>query len=117
MSIVSSSYNSGLGGNFYGFSNSPSSFSIGTPGSHLTSYSNSFGSYTPDLAKTGVSMSGYTQLPADWAAVSGVTQILSKPTLSTVSATGEYTDLLSLPLISTCGHSGLYSDLMGYSRE
>ena len=46
-------------------------------------------------------MSRYTQLPADWAAVSGVTQILIKPTLSTASATGEYTDILGLPLIST----------------
>ena len=63
-------------------------------------------------------MSGYTQLPADWAAVSGVTQILNKPTLSTVSVTGEYTDILGLPLISTCGHSGLYSDLIGqYGRS
>ena len=60
MSIVSSSYNRGLGGNFYGFNNSPSSFSIGTPGA---SYTSSFGSFTPDLANTGVSMSGYTQLP------------------------------------------------------
>ncbi len=83
------------------------SFSVGTPGSYLTSFSNSFGSHTPDLANTGVSMSGYTQLPADWAAVSGVTQILYKPTISTVSATGEYTDILGLPLISTCGYSYL----------
>lgn len=70
MSAISSSYSSGLGGKFYGFrnSNSPSSFSIGTPGSYLTDYS--FGSYTHDLANTGVSMSGYTQLPSDWAAAS-----------------------------------------------
>jgi len=108
MSNVSSSYSSGLGGNFYGIGNAPSSFAIGTPGAYLTSYSSSFGSFAPDLANTGVSMSGYSQLPADWAAVSGVTQILNKPTLSTVSATGQYNDLLGLPLIST-------EDIQGYT--
>ena len=50
-------------------------------------------------------MLGYTQLPANRAAVNRVTQILNKPTLSTVSATSEYTDLLGsvyslgLPLV------------------
>ena len=54
-------------------------------------------------------MAGYSQLPADWAATTGVTQVLNKPTLSVVSATGSYVYLLNVPLISTAGHSGLYS--------
>ena len=113
MSSYISSYSPALGETLYGLIGTPSCFSIGTPGAYLTSYSSSFGSYAPDLANTGGGMSGYTQLPADWAAVSGVTQILNKPTLSTVSATGSYSDLLNLPVISTVGHSGLYSDLTG----
>lgn len=60
-------------------------------------------------------MAGYAQLPSDWAATTGVTQMLNKPTLSVVSATGEYTDLLDVPIISTAGHSvtRLYSDIIG----
>ena len=49
-------------------------------------------------------MACYAQLPADWAATTGVTQVLNKPTLSVVSATGEYTDLLDVPII-TVRHS------------
>lgn len=49
-------------------------------------------------------MSGYTQLPADWAAIGGVTQTLNKPTLSTVSATGKYKDMLGLPVGLDSGH-------------
>ncbi len=113
MSSYSSNFSAGLGGSYYAFSPIPSSFAIGTPGAYQTSYSNSFGGYTPDLVSSGGGMAGYSQLPADWAAVSGVTQVLNKPNLSVVSATGEYTDLLDLPLISSTGHSGLYSDLIG----
>ena len=113
MSAFSSAYSFALGGNFYGYSGLPSSFSIGTRGSYSTSYSNSLGTYAPDLPSTGGGMSGYTHLPADWAAVSGVTQILNKPTLSVVSATRAYTDLRDLPLISTVGHNGLYNDVIG----
>ena len=113
MSTFGSSYSSALGSNNYGFG-SPASFAIGTPGSYQTSYSNSLGAFAPDLANTGVAgMAGYAQLPVDWAATTGVTQILNKPTLSVVSASGSYTDLLNLPIISTVGHSSLYSDLIG----
>lgn len=52
MAAYSNSYSSGLEGNFYGFSNLPSSFSISTPGAYQINYSNSFGSYAPDLTNS-----------------------------------------------------------------
>ena len=105
MSAYSNNYSSWLGhrGNFYAFTPIPSSFAIGTPRSYQTSYSNSFGGYTTDLTNTGGTTVGYSQLLADWAATTGVTHVLSKPTLSVVNATGSYADLLNVPIISTTG--------------
>ena len=59
---------------------------------------------TQDL---GISYNDLTDLPvipaaqvnADWDAVSGVEEILNKPTLSTVATTGSYTDLTDKPTI------------------
>ena len=73
------------------------------------------------------------QVNADWAATSGVAQILNKPTISAVGQSGDYGDLLNRPTIppgqvqsdwnETSGlgailnkptlFSGLYSDLIG----
>lgn len=39
------------------------------------------------------------QVNSDWAANSGVAQILNKPTLATVATSGDYTDLTNIPTI------------------
>lgn len=44
-------------------------------------------------------LSSLTQVPSDWNAVSGVAQILNKPTLATVATSGSYTDLINKPSI------------------
>lgn len=41
------------------------------------------------------------QVNSDWDAVSGVAQILNKPTLATVATTGAYSDLSGTPTIPT----------------
>ena len=41
------------------------------------------------------------QVNADWNAVSGIAQILNKPTLATVATTGDYDDLSNKPTIPT----------------
>ena len=41
------------------------------------------------------------QVNSDWAATTGLAQILNKPTLSTVATTGSYNDLFSKPTIPT----------------
>jgi len=58
------------------------------------------------LKSTGSSIewSTFPSIPAaqvnvDWNSNSGVTQILNKPTLSTVATTGSYNDLINLPTI------------------
>jgi len=73
------------------------------------------------------------QVNADWNAITGIAQILNKPTLSTVATSGSYNDLLNKPVIpaaqvnanwtATSGvaqilnkptlFSGSYSDLTG----
>lgn len=40
-----------------------------------------------------------TQVNSDWNSVSGVSQILNKPILSTVATTGDYDDLINKPVI------------------
>jgi uncharacterized protein (DUF736 family) len=42
---------------------------------------------------------GFTQVNSDWNAVSGVAQILNKPTLATVATSGSYNDLTNKPSI------------------
>ena len=60
------------------------------------------------------------QVNADWNAVSGVAQILNKPSLATVATTGDYDDLTDKPDLSvyalsanlaTVATSGSYADL------
>ena len=47
------------------------------------------------------------QVNSDWDAVSGVAQILNKPTLSTVATTGSYNDLSNKPTIPTVNNATL----------
>jgi len=49
---------------------------------------------------------------ANWNAVSGLAQILNKPSLSTVATSGSYGDLLNKPNLSTVATSGSYADLL-----
>lgn len=49
------------------------------------------------------------QVNSDWNSVSGVSQILNKPTLATVATTGAYADLTGKPTL----FSGTYADLAG----
>ena len=51
------------------------------------------------------------QVNADWDAVSGVAQILNKPSLATVATTGAYSDLSGTPSLATVATSGSYADL------
>lgn len=51
------------------------------------------------------------QVNADWNAVSGVAQILNKPTLANVATTGEYGDLINAPVLANVATSGDYNDL------
>lgn len=44
---------------------------------------------------------GAAQVNADWNSVTGLSQILNKPSLSTVAVTGSYTDLINAPAIPT----------------
>jgi hypothetical protein len=46
-----------------------------------------------------VQATGTAQVNADWNAISGVSQILHKPTLATVATSGSYTDLINKPTI------------------
>lgn len=51
------------------------------------------------------------QVNADWNAVSGVAQILNKPTLANIATTGEYSDLVNAPVLSNVATTGDYNDL------
>ena len=51
------------------------------------------------------------QINPDWLATSGISQILNKPTLSTVATSGNYTDLANKPVLSAVALSGSYSSL------
>lgn len=52
------------------------------------------------------------QVNSDWNAVSGVAQILNKPTLSAVATSGAYSDLSGTPNLATVATSGDYDDLL-----
>ena len=51
------------------------------------------------------------QVNSDWNAVSGVAQILNKPSLATVATSGNYSDLNGTPSLATVATSGDYDDL------
>ena len=48
------------------------------------------------------------QVNSDWNAVSGVEQILNKPTLATVATSGSYSDLSNKPTIPTITDNTTY---------
>ena len=48
------------------------------------------------------------QINSDWNAVSGVAQILNKPTLATVATSGSYNDLTDKPTIPTITDNTTY---------
>ena len=48
------------------------------------------------------------QVNSDWDAVSGVAQILNKPTLATVATSGSYSDLSNKPTIPTITDNTTY---------
>ena len=48
------------------------------------------------------------QVNSDWDAISGVAQILNKPTLATVATSGSYSDLLNKPTIPTITDNTTY---------
>lgn len=62
MSVYGSDYSTGLGGNYYALVVAPSSYAAGAAGSYPTSFSNSFGGYSPDLINAPVTgeMAGYS---------------------------------------------------------
>ena len=51
------------------------------------------------------------QVNSDWNAVSGVAEILNKPSLATVATSGLYSDLSGTPSLATVATSGSYNDL------
>lgn len=53
------------------------------------------------LSITSGVLNSASQVNADWSAVSGVSQILNKPTLATVATSGAYTDLSGSPTLGT----------------
>jgi hypothetical protein len=62
------------------------------------------GSYNDLLNKPTIPAA---QVNSDWDAVSGVAQILNKPTLATVATSGDYDDLLNKPTIPTVNNATL----------
>lgn len=62
------------------------------------------GSYNDLLNKPTIPAA---QVNSDWDAVSGVAQILNKPSLATVATSGDYDDLLNKPTIPTVNNATL----------
>ena len=56
------------------------------------------------------------QVNADWNAVSGVSQILNKPSLATVATTGNYNDLTNKPTIPDAQVNADWSSVSGVSE-
>lgn len=53
------------------------------------------------------------QVNSDWNSVSGISQILNKPTLAAVATSGAYADLSGRPSLATVATTGAYADLTG----
>jgi hypothetical protein len=68
------------------------------------------GSYTDLTNKPSIPAA---QVNADWDAVSGVSQILNKPSLAPVATSGSYADLADTPTLAPVATSGSYADLTG----
>lgn len=52
-----------------------------------------------------------SQINSDWSSSTGLSQILNKPSLSSVATTGSYADLSGKPSLSTVATTGSYNDL------
>lgn len=65
------------------------------------------------ISSGALSATAAAQVNSDWNAVSGVAQILNRPTLATVATTGAYADLSGRPSLATVATSGAYNDLSG----
>ena len=68
------------------------------------------GSYTDLINKPTIPAA---QINSDWTSVSGLSQILNKPTFATVATSGAYADLSGRPALVTVATTGAYSDLTG----
>lgn len=67
------------------------------------------GDYTDLLNKPTIPAA---QVNSDWNAVSGVAEILNKPTLAAVATSGLYSDLTGTPSLAAVATSGSYNDLL-----
>lgn len=75
---------------------------ISSPAASAVSYDNTVSGLTAtdvqDAIDEVVGSIPAAQVNSDWDAVSGVAQILNKPTLATVATSGSYNDLLNIPV-------------------
>lgn len=100
-------------GNYSELTGKPTTF---TPAAHTHTIGDVTGLQTSLDSKLGVgasipysSLTGAPIIPAaqvnsDWTAVSGVSQVLNKPTLATVATSGSYTDLTNKPVIPSVNY-------------
>ena len=80
-----------------------------THGTPVTKWTNGYVSYN-ELTDTPTIPAA--QVNSDWDAVSGVAQILNKPSLATVATSGSYNDLTDTPTLAAVATSGDYDDLI-----
>lgn len=64
----------------------------------------SVGASIPYSSLTGTPTIPAAQVNSDWAAVTGVSQVLNKPVLSTVATSGNYNDLTNKPVIPSVNY-------------
>jgi hypothetical protein len=64
----------------------------------------SVGASIPYNSLTGTPTIPAAQVNSDWAAVTGVSQVLNKPVLSTVATSGNYNDLTNKPVIPSVNY-------------
>ena len=62
------------------------------------------GASIPYSSLTGTPSIPAAQVNSDWTAVSGVSQVLNKPTLATVATSGSYADLTNKPVIPSVNY-------------
>ncbi|QED23637.1 phage tail protein [Candidatus Deianiraea vastatrix] len=85
-------------GSYNDLTDKPTITSSGTTTSQIQSDWNQTTSTSPDFIKNKPSIPS-PQVNSDWNSTSGISQILNKPTLSTVATTGSYNDLTNKPSI------------------
>ena len=71
---------------------------------------------TEDANSVTIAAAASTQVNSDWNAVSGVAQILNKPSLATVATTGDYTDLSNKPTIPAAQVNSDWDAVSGVSQ-